>query len=232
VWNKIEEIKGLEMLIKLQELYLTKNQIEEIKGLRTLTYLHTLYLEDNPIKAEELHLVGKTSQEIVRYCLEPTVYEIASQKNLKTDFVTVKGKKFSVEYETLDLSDNDITDISEIKGLEDLPNLRILVLNNNEIKEIKGLGPLTHLQELHLNDNHIKEIGGLETLTNLQYLDLRNNEIQEIKGLETLTNLQTLYLGGNPLRDSERHLVSRNAQEIVRHCEENVELTNERLKDS
>ncbi len=211
---------------------MTKNQIEKIKGLHTLTHLHTLYLEDNPIKVEELYLIGKTSQEIVRYCLKPTAHETATQKNVNTDYVTVKGNKFSVAYGTLDLSDNDITDISEIKGLDNLPNLRILILNDNEITEIKGLEHLIHLQELHLNDNLIKEIGGLETLTNLQYLDLRNNEIKEIKGLETLTNLQTLYLGGNPIRDSERQLVIKFAQEIVKHCEENVELTNARLKDS
>lgn len=77
----------------------------------------------------------------------------------------------------------------------------------------------------------ITEIKGLKALTHLHDLNLRMNQIKEIKGLEHLTQLETLYLVGNPIRDDERHLMRKRAQEIVRYCEENVEMVDDRLKD-
>jgi len=55
--NQIEEIKGLEHLINLQELLLNQNQITEIKGLENLEKLQMILLRDNPIKEDEKNLL-------------------------------------------------------------------------------------------------------------------------------------------------------------------------------
>ena len=87
--------------------------------------------------------------------------------------------------------------ITEIKGLDNLVNLRELDLSYNRITEIKGLNNLVNLQKLDLSDNMITEIKGLDNLTNLQKLDLSNNMITEIKNIDNLSNLQTLDLTNN-----------------------------------
>ena len=68
--NLITEIKGLEHLINLHTLYLQHNKIREIKGLETLINLQYLNLNDNPIREDERYLLGKSAQEIVKYCQE------------------------------------------------------------------------------------------------------------------------------------------------------------------
>ncbi|MFX1464920.1 MAG: leucine-rich repeat domain-containing protein, partial [Promethearchaeota archaeon] len=98
--------------------------------------------------------------------------------------------------------------------------------NDNLISELKNLEPLIRLKELNLSWNQIRELKGLEQLKNLQKLWLYENEIRELKGLEQLTNLKKLYISGNPLIDYERHLIWKNAQEVVKYCQEKTRNTN------
>jgi len=126
--------------------------------------------------------------------------------------VTYKGKKYKVKtgkkkrkgvpehiVTSLNLSRKKITDISEIKGLENLTQLEWLYLEKNSISEINGLENLTQLEWLNLEKNSISKIGGLENLTQLKFLKLNNNSISEIDGLGTLTNLKRLGLSYNPI---------------------------------
>jgi hypothetical protein len=92
----------------------------------------------------------------------------------------------------LNLSGNNITDI---KGLENLKNLRFLDLSNNLIQEIKGLDSQKSLMTLYLNGNKIEELKGLEHLRNLNALYLAGNNITEVKGIETLHNLKRFDIG-------------------------------------
>lgn len=73
------------------------------------------------------------------------------------DFVVVKGKKIPVENGILEISDENVTSISEIKGLETLVNLKKLLLQHNKIKEIKGLENLTSLEFINLLLNPIPD---------------------------------------------------------------------------
>ena len=68
--NKIKEIRGLENLAQLRVLDLRFNEITELKGLEYLTNLQKIYLKGNPIRADEKYLMGKSAQEVVRYCQE------------------------------------------------------------------------------------------------------------------------------------------------------------------
>jgi Leucine-rich repeat (LRR) protein len=58
--------------------------------------------------------------------------------------------------------DNQIDDISEIKGL---PNLTELDLGNNQISDISALSDLTEMQILSLYKNQINDISALSGLT-------------------------------------------------------------------
>ncbi|AFZ10265.1 leucine-rich repeat-containing protein [Oscillatoria nigro-viridis PCC 7112] len=89
--------------------------------------------------------------------------------------------------------------ISDIKPLESLTNLKHLVLSNNQISDIKPLESLTNLKELGLNNNQISDIKPLESLTNLTVLNLDSNQIRDIKPLQSLTKLTRLHIRGNPI---------------------------------
>lgn len=118
---------------------------------------------------------------------------------------------------SLNLAENQITEIS---GLSDLKSLRSLNLADNEITEIKGLENLIKLKNLNLEQNQISEIRGLENLENLNYLGLSYNNISELKGLENLTNLDTLYLFHNPVIDWIREDIGsfQLAKSAVKYC--------------
>ncbi|MFX1519483.1 MAG: hypothetical protein ACFFCD_06150 [Promethearchaeota archaeon] len=87
------------------------------------------------------------------------------------EFVTVKGTEYYVDTNgKLNLRKKEITDISEIKGLETLTTIQTLDLYGNQIAEIKGLENLTKLWMLELKDNPIEE--------NERYL--RNKNVQDV----------------------------------------------------
>jgi len=63
-----------------------------------------------------------------------------------SQFVIVHGEKIEVKKDiTLELSKMNIKDISDIKGLESLSNLKILDLGGNLITEIKGLESISNV---------------------------------------------------------------------------------------
>jgi hypothetical protein len=106
---------------------------------------------------------------------------------------TYKAKRKNGQL-TLNLSGKKITEISSIKGLEDLQNLDVLNLNNNQISEIEGLEALRNLKVLILSNNSISEVRSLENLTKLNVLILNKNPIHTLKGLDALVNLRRLDL--------------------------------------
>ena len=99
---------------------------------------------------------------------------------------------------SLYLSDNQISDIS---FLEKLPNLTSLYLSDNQISDISFLEKLPNLTSLYLSDNQISDISFLENLPNLTSLYLRSNQISDISFLENLTNLTSLNLSDNQISD-------------------------------
>lgn len=106
----------------------------------------------------------------------------------------IDGLMFHHDLEELDLGSTGLT---EIHGLEKLPNLKILKLERNKISKIKGLEDLESLEYLDLTYNKIKIIEGLENLKKLEFLKLMGNQISEIKGLDNLINLKKLFINSN-----------------------------------
>ncbi|TFG22979.1 MAG: leucine-rich repeat domain-containing protein [Promethearchaeota archaeon] len=72
--------------------------------------------------------------------------------------------------------------------------------NIKNIMEIIGLDNLKHLKKLNLSNNQLEHLKGLEKLQDLEYLNLSNNnisDINELSVLNELTNLRLLDLHGN-----------------------------------
>lgn len=100
----------------------------------------------------------------------------------------------------LDLSYNDITDIT---GLEHLINIKDLILSYNNIKDITPILGLNELKSLYINDNWIKELPDrTSNLSSLEHLDISNNEITNIpEKFIILPSLKRLYMSSLKLAE-------------------------------
>ena len=126
-----------------------------------------------------------------------------------TDPVVEKEIRFLLEKPTGELTKSDLEKVTElnlfdnqltdVKGLEKLTQLKKLFLSNNQLTEVpKGLEKLTQLTDLWLTHNQLTDVKGLEKLTQLKGLDLNTNQLTSVQGLEKLTQLKILDLTNNP----------------------------------
>lgn len=95
---------------------------------------------------------------------------------------------------TLDLSNNDISDLTP---LADLKKLQGLYLEKNHVSDLKPLAGLTGLQSLEVSDNEIVDLKPLSGLTNLSSLSIANNKISDPSAIAGLLRLWSLSLSGN-----------------------------------
>ncbi|KAJ5813058.1 hypothetical protein N7447_010081 [Penicillium robsamsonii] len=128
-----------------------------------------------------------------------------------------KLNEFCPRLEELDVSDNDIGQLSGIPStlrtlriprncLSNLTpwshmiNLQYLDVSGNDIETLDGFASLIHLRELKANDNQIRNIDGILDLNGLLSLKLSNNSIATVDfaGSE-LTRLRDLDLSHNCL---------------------------------
>ncbi|MFX0082160.1 MAG: hypothetical protein ACFE94_10450 [Candidatus Hodarchaeota archaeon] len=106
-------------------------------------------------------------------------YETNSQNGLiekldLSDYVEYEVKGTPWEWK------NNITDLSEIPGLNNLNNLKYIDLSNNQINDIELIIHFQDLTHLILTNNNLSaeiNLNYLTSLPNLIYLDLRGNDI-------------------------------------------------------
>ena len=103
-----------------------------------------------------------------------------------------------VDYEKVTFLSLSNKQLTSVKGLEKLTQLKTLTLARNELTDVKGLEKLTQLTGLYLSDNQLTDVKGLEKLDQLTSLSLYKNQLTEVKGLEKLTQLKELTLLNNP----------------------------------
>ena len=101
----------------------------------------------------------------------------------------------------LNLSDNNISDLSPLAELKNAQNLRTLTLSYNNILDISPLAELTQVGYLHLDNNNISDLSPLAELKKLDYLHLDNNNISDLSPLAELKNLRQLLLYDNNISD-------------------------------
>jgi len=87
--------------------------------------------------------------------------------------------------------------ITSIEGAQYLTNIQDIQLSWNQINNISPLAGLTNLQGIYIYSNHINNISPLAGLYNLKCLHLGYNSISDISPLSGLINLESLTLTGN-----------------------------------
>lgn len=197
------------IIVKIEdvvELNLENSSISNIEELKYFTALESLELNENLIEdVSSLSLLKNLS--------------VLELKNNKINVNTITGLA-NIEDLDLDLSGNNITDISAIRNLinlysldlsensitdinplSNLTNLGSLNLIGNNITDISALSNLTDLNSLHLSKNKISNVAGIANLIDLRYLGLSENQIIDISPLKQLTKLRSLYLDNNKIID-------------------------------
>jgi hypothetical protein len=86
-----------------------------------------------------------------------------------------------------------ITDISSLKNLVNLTHLNVF---NNNISDISPIRNLINLETLNLSNNQITDISVLKDLVNLEWLGVDFDKIKDLSPLKNLVNLKCLCLYG------------------------------------
>lgn len=116
----------------------------------------------------------------------------------------IVGLKYMTNLKELDLSNNEISDISV---LENLTTLEVLNLENNTwwgsydsvVIDITPIGNLVNLKELNISRNDLSSLHSLSSLNKLEVLDISNNKIIVVNELNGLNNLKKLDVSENPI---------------------------------
>jgi Leucine-rich repeat (LRR) protein len=140
----------------------------------------------------------KPTGELTKADLEKVTYLALRGSGLGNQLTDVKGLEKLTQLKWLDLGANQLTDV---KGLEKLTQLTWLYLFVNQLTDVKGLEKLTQVKTLNLDHNQLTDVKGLEKLTQLRLLSLEGNQLTNVKGLEKLTQLKWLHLYNNKLTD-------------------------------
>lgn len=134
-------------------------------------------------------------------------------------FVTFKHEFFLVIDQSLTIKNREITNISQIEGLQDLKQLKALDLSWNKIEALSNLESLDSLEILNLSHNNIRNLNGLQGLLSLRNLDLSfNSELFEITRLETFKNLTRINLNRTKLPIQLQ--VEHNAKKFIKNYKE------------
>ncbi len=231
--NEISDISALTSLGGLTTLNLSGNSITDISVLANLKSLRTLYLDYNPITdLSVLHTLSGLANLSIKG-IEISENELAAlsaalpgcaihSETAVEDVLDISmgGITVKSDVKSLDLSGQNLTDISAIVACTDLEKLN---LSGNNISDLSPLMNLQHLQWLNISDNQVSDLRplmGLPSLeyvdasynfisntaavgamTGLKYLSLSYNAINDFSGLRNLTNLSTLSIKGTGLND-------------------------------
>lgn len=185
-FNKIRNIKNIEDLVNLKNLYFVQNKISEIVNLEKFDKLVNLELGGNRIsKIENLDTLVSLEQIWLGKNKISRLENLNKLHNLKI----------------LSIQSNRLT---KLEGLEELVNLEELYLSHNAISKIEGLENNLKLNTLDITSNRITELEKLSHLKNLTDLWASSNLLtsfdQVEKELKDLKDLDTVYFEGNPLQ--------------------------------
>lgn len=115
----------------------------------------------------------------------------------------------------MDAAEENLIEVSSIKGLEYCKNLKTLTISSGEIPDdneeiryskgaIKDLTPLSNLKKLELlrlSHNEISDVSPLKDLIGLKYLYISHNNISDIISLKNLANLESFDFAVNKITD-------------------------------
>ncbi|ORY99592.1 hypothetical protein BCR41DRAFT_215908 [Lobosporangium transversale] len=101
------------------------------------------------------------------------------------------------QVKSLDLTKREVESTITLNHL--VPNLEVLILNDNQVLHLTGI-PKT-VKTLQVRSNLLDNLTNFGHLSNLQYLDISRNAIEDLTGLSGLIHLRELIAEGNSIRN-------------------------------
>ncbi|KAJ3307648.1 hypothetical protein HDU76_004467 [Blyttiomyces sp. JEL0837] len=176
--NVIESITQSENTKKLHELNLSEQNLASLEGLSEVCpRLRHLDISQNKIA----YLTGV-----------PVEIEILIANHNSFSNLTSFGRFGSIRH--LDISDNNIKDLSCVSHLQNLIELKA---SRNYISSMWPLRSLSSLQFLELRGNCVNDFSPVNCLRLLKYLDLSNNNITGVVEVTDAISLRALHLDNN-----------------------------------
>jgi internalin A len=203
--NQVPNVSVLANKTNLHNLYLSGNQIHDLTPLSGLTYLNSLSLSANGFtNVTPLAPLTNLTWLVMQSNHVQNISPLAGLTNL---------------YWTLDVSANELTDLSPVTNLHaltslgawqnkltslpslvELPNVTSLDFWGNRLTNIAGVCGMARLNWLGVSRNNLTTIQPLSGLPVLDSLDLQTNYLTDVSGLAGLTSLHWLNLAGNDLQ--------------------------------
>ena len=128
---------------------------------------------------------------------EPSVSAAATSPLLTAEVptITIAGEQYSTDLTALDLRSQGLTD-ADLAPLRYMINLTSLNLRDNDISDISPLSGLGQLKELYLYNTQVSDISAVAALVNLQRLEVSGGDISDLSPLQNLTELVHLRFSG------------------------------------
>jgi len=114
--------------------------------------------------------------------------------------------KYGEDISSLNLSRNGLHRLNNIEKFSG--SLARLNLSYNEISDITPLSTLNNMQELSVEENEITSLEALRGMERLSFLDARGNRIKDLDSLQSLTTmigLKRIMLAGNPITHHDEY---------------------------
>ena len=111
--------------------------------------------------------------------------------------ITIAGQEYSTDEKNLDLQGMGLTD-ADIQDLKYMVNLYSLNLRENNITDVSCLTELPRLESLQLSDNSITDLSPLADMAELIDLYVDGNDITDLSPLAEMTQMRYIDVGNNP----------------------------------
>ncbi|KAL4271787.1 hypothetical protein GQ457_13G028860 [Hibiscus cannabinus] len=239
--ESLESYKGFQWLSRLnnlETLYLSGNSLKNniMLHMKGLSSLKTLSLRGNLLKGNLLHIQGwmleLNNLTKLKYLdlsgnriesisnQDETHLRLLNLEELDLSYNLFRNNTFFFpnglsNLKSLTMIKNDLQGLLDIKGLENLANLKELDLSENGIESLESYKDdatkrqqMIHLEELYLDENLLYNsstvFASLSGFPNLKSLSMRSNQLKgslDMKDLDAVSNLRELYLTSNQLKD-------------------------------
>jgi internalin A len=196
-WS-LKDLKPLDELVNLQELYVSNTLISDLSPLKKLLNLQVIDIHMTRVtdlsplqslhKLETLHLY---STEVDN--LKP-IENLVNLRHLQIDYNEIADLgplRKLVNLEELIATGNAL--IRDLSPLKNLKKLQVLDVSETEIIDFEPLKDLYNLQDLTFMDTGVSDLTPLQNLKELRSIDFKGTKVSDLTPLKDLVNLQGIY---------------------------------------
>jgi len=205
--NSITRISSLASLSNLQYLYLGGNSIVSFSPLADFKLMSELGLENTGFTDSDFKYIVSMKNLDKLYIANNEGLSEKAVNELKTSLpnckvstsalvktITLGKLDFQANADTVDASNQSITDLTAAKGFT---NVKTLILSDNMISDVTPLFGLITVRTLNISNNNVTDVTPLIGMTRLESLNIEGNDIEDISSITTMSWLKELYLSAD-----------------------------------